>query len=223
MKIKNLQSEEEMSIAYFYCRDQDEQRNKFSCVVKGILAQLLIQNSLLLPYLYAECLKKVTLETKHDCVRILSTVLKANPKTFILLDGLDECEQKERNALLNFFTTAITETATIPGKLRVFFVSQELKDIRNSLHVADTLRLKETHLEKDIKSYAITWSHKIQLRFENMPDAARENIVKLVCEGADGMFLFARLVLENLYGQENLESLYQELHPEVFPEGFEQA
>jgi hypothetical protein len=57
----------------------------------------------------------------------------------------------------------------------------------------------------------------------DMPDAAREHIVELVFDGADGMFLFAKLVLQNLYDQRNLVNVYKELRPDTFPKGFDEA
>jgi hypothetical protein len=56
-----------------------------------------------------------------------------------------------------------------------------------------------------------------------MPEQLKQQIVKMVCGGADGMFLFAKLVLDNLHGQDNLEDICNELHPNTFPHGFEQA
>jgi hypothetical protein len=218
-----------VSVAFFYCRDQDGQRNRFPGVAKAILAQLLQQNPEILPFLFDECQKscKVTLASPKDCARILGTVLQAVSKTFIILDGIDECEPKERKAILEFFTSAIHDDENERGKLRGLFVSQDLGDIRSALHTAETLRLTEEHSMLDIQSYVIKWSQRIQGRFKKsihtMPEEAREYIVKLVCEGADGMFLFAKLVLENLFGQENLEDIYKELTPETFPHGFDQA
>jgi hypothetical protein len=89
--------------------------------------------------------------------------------------------------------------------------------------MAESLRLTKGHSELDIRNFAVKWAVRIQGRFKQMPDPAREHIVKLVCDGADGMFLFARLILENLYDQENLENVYKELHPDTFPRGFDQA
>jgi hypothetical protein len=37
------------------------------------------------------------------------------------------------------------------------------------------------------------------------------------------MFLFAKLVLKNLFAQTKREQLYEELRPGTFPKGFEQA
>ena len=195
---------DEMSLAYFYCRDKDDQRNKFVSVAKSMLAQLLRQNPDILAYLYDECLRsaKVTLASPQDCTRILDAVLQAVPKTFIVIDGIDECEQKDRKPILSFFVRAIKHAD--PARLRGLFVSQELSDIKTALHSFETLRLNEEHTKLDIRNYAVKWSFEIQGKFKAMTDAAREHIVHLVCEGSDGMFLFARLVLENLFGQKDL-------------------
>jgi hypothetical protein len=214
---------DELTLAYFYCRDQDTQRNKFPNVAKAMLSQLLQQNPEILAYLYDECLKsvKVTLASPQDCVKLLNTVLQAVPKTFIVIDGIDECEQKERRAILNFFVSAINDCEL--GKIRGLFISQELSDIKTALHNPETLSLNEEHSRVDIKNYATRRAADIQERFKLMSDEARDHIVKLVCDGHDGMFLFAKLVLENLFGQQSLEDVYKEMRRDIFPQGFEQA
>jgi hypothetical protein len=214
---------DKISLAYFYCRDQDGQRNKFPGVAKAMLAQLLQQNPDILAYLYDECLKsaKVTLASPHDCVKLLGAVLQAVPQSFIIIDGIDECEQKERRAILNFFVSAINNCE--PGKIRGFFISQELNDIKTALHNPEILRLNEEYSKLDIRNYTMKRASDIQERFRLMPDEARDHIVQLVCEGSDGMFLFAKLVLENFYGQQSLEDVYKEMRPDVFPHGFDQA
>ena len=188
-----------------------------------MLSQLLPQNPEILPYLYDECLRsaKVTLASPQDSAKLLSTVLQAVPKTFIVIDGIDECEQKERRAILNFFVSAINDCE--PGKIRGFFISQELSDIKTALHDSEALRLNEENSKVDIKNYVTRRAADIQERFKRMPNEARDHIVKLVCDGHDGMFLFAKLVLENLYSQQNLEDVYKEMRSDIFPRGFEQA
>jgi hypothetical protein len=215
----------DLSFAFFYCRDKDEQRNKFASVAKSMLAQLLRQQPVILPYLYDECLKsaKVTLSSSQDCIRLLGTVLQAVPQTFLIVDGIDECEQKERKAMLNFFTSTITSDDIAPGKVRALFISQQLSDIMTGLHMADSMQLTKNHIELDIRNFAVKRAFEIQKKFNLIPDLAREHIVKLVCDGADGMFLFAKLVLQNLRDQENMDNVYMELHPDTFPKGFDQA
>jgi hypothetical protein len=190
-----------------------------------MLSQLLRQQPTILPYLYDECLKsaKATLTSPQDCIRLLGTILQAVPQTFLIFDGIDECEPKERKSLLKFFTSTITNDDTVPGKVRGLFISQQLSDIMTGLHVADSIQLTKDHIELDIRNFAVKWALEIQKKFNLMPDPVREYIVKLVSESADGMFLFAKLVLQNLHDQENMDNVYKELHPDTFPEGFDQA
>jgi hypothetical protein len=201
LKVADLQPQ--VSIAYFYCKDKDNQRNKFQSVVKLIIAQLLRQNPGILSYLYDQCLKsgKVTLVSNGDCSKILTTILRAVSKIFIIVDGIDECEEQERRLILKYFTSFITDNNLELGKIRVCFINQVLSDIKVALRMAETLTLTEEHSKLDIKNYAVRWTTKIQQRFSKMPDAAKEHIVNKVCEGACRMFLFARLVLENFTGR----------------------
>jgi hypothetical protein len=223
--LKVSHSYPDISVIFFYCKERDTQRNTFPSVAKAMLAQLLTQNPIIISYLYDQCLQsgKVTLSSPRDCSKILGTVLHAVPKTFIIIDGIDECEEKERKAMLNFFASLIDDVGIEPGKLRGLFVSQGLSDIKACLHMAKVLHLTEEHSKHDIEKYALRWSIRIQQRFIRMPDTARDHIVRLVCDGAEGMFLFARLVLENLFDQKCLEDLYYELEPDTFPNGFDQA
>jgi hypothetical protein len=218
------------SLAYFYCRDQENKKNTLTDVAKAIIAQLLSKNASILPYIYDECLKsgKVTLESEKECKRILSTVILAVPQAFIVIDGIDECIRRERKSIITFFTAALETNLTEPGKLRVAFISQDLGDIEESLNsnserTPEILRLGADHIKQDVELYAIKKANEIQQKLPDLPNQARDHIVELVCEGADGMFLFAKLVLENLSDQANLQDLYNELQPDIFPNGFEQA
>jgi hypothetical protein len=217
-----------VSISYFYCREKERQQNTFSSVAKALLAHILKHSSDrpgILAYLYDECLKscKATLESQQDCIEILETVLRALPKTFIIIDGIDECETKERKAIMKFFLSAINKEGTELGKIRCLFASQELSDIKTGLQDPKILHLTEEHVKLDIQNYAVWYTSKIQERHKGIPQDAKDYIVKLVCEGSDGMFLFAKLVLKNLYAQKNLEDVYGELQPNTFPKGLEKA
>jgi hypothetical protein len=217
-----------VTLTYFYCTDREGEKNTFSSLAKSLLAQILKQNAEkpeIVAFLHEECLKscKATLGSHQDCVNILGTLLNALDKTFIIIDGLDECELKERKSILKFFLSAIEKNSAVPGKLRCLFVSQDLKDIRNGLKDAGILHLTEKHVLQDIRNYAVRYTLKIGEVHKGLPQPAKDYIVKLVCEGSDGMFLFAKLVLKNLYAQKNLQDIYNELREDVFPHGLEKA
>lgn len=225
---------------YFYCSYQDEQRKKFLSVARALIAQLLIQNDTLLPYLHEQCLAsgQASLVSLQLCEDILKTCLKTMGIVYIIIDGIDECDYPERKAILSFVTSLVANSAT-PGKLRTLFVSQDENDIKKLLRSCTVLRLTDDHNRSDIETYASKRSQEIQDKFQ-LSDETRRYIVQIVRDGSDGelkrhetvlfsrlsslgMFLFAKLVLANLLAQLNVEDLSKELRPGTFPKGFEQA
>jgi hypothetical protein len=118
------------------------------------------------------------------CKELLETALKTMPKTFLIVDGLDECDIAERKTILNFFTSVI-QRADTAGKLRGLFISQDENDIRKHLRSAAVLRLTENHNKRDIESFANQWSLQIQQKFETS-QATRSYIVSAVSEGSEG-------------------------------------
>lgn len=228
---------------YFYCSYQDEQRKKFLYVARALIAQLLLQNDTLLPYLHEQCLAsgQASLVSLQLCDDILRTCLTTMGSVYIIIDGIDECDFPERKAILSFVTSLVANTANnaTPGKLRALFVSQDENDIKKLLRSCTVLRLTDEHNRSDIEAYASKRSEEIQDKFQ-LSDERRHYIVKVVRDGSDGesnthkniplsalstlgMFLFAKLVLANLLAQLNVEDLSKELQPGTFPKGFEQA
>lgn len=174
------------AVAFFYCKYQDEQKKTFRSIARAFLAQLLSQNEDLLPYLYDQCsvTGAVSLVSSEMCKELLEIALKTMPKTFIIIDGLDECDMVERKTILSFLTSVIEKSDT-PAKLRGLFISQDENDIRKHLRLAAALRLTENHNKRDIESFATKWSLQIQNKFE-ISQPTQEYIASAVCEGSDG-------------------------------------
>ena len=174
------------SVIYFYCNYQDDQRNTFLAVARALLAQLLNQNQDLLPYLHGECISsgQVSLVSSQLCVELLETCLNTMGTTHIIIDGIDECDFKERKSMLSFFASLIEDDET-PGRLRGLFVSQDENDIRKLLRAASILRLTGDHNNSDIESYATKWSLQIQQNF-GLSKVTQEYIISVVCSGAEG-------------------------------------
>jgi hypothetical protein len=182
-----------------------------------MLKQMLRQNPIILPYLYDECLESrtVTPSSSQQCSKLLGTVLQAVPRTSIIVDGIDACEEHERNKILQFFSSVIDKSSTESGNLRCLFISQELDDMKEALGKADILRLTDQHSEQDIRHYAMMQSIAIQEKF-GITEAAREHIFKVVCARAKGTFLSADIFLAKLYRESTLDGLSNELGPDSF-------
>jgi hypothetical protein len=174
------------STIFFYCKYNDVQRRTFLAIARSLLAQLLSKHDDLLPYLHDRCISsgQVSLVSSQTCTELLKTCLDTVPQTYIIIDGIDECEVSERKNILSFFTSLIASDAT-PGRLRGLFVSQNESDIRNLLRKASILRLTERHNKSDIEAYTTHWLGKIERKF-GISDATQKYIKAAVCNGSDG-------------------------------------
>jgi hypothetical protein len=162
------------------------QRRSFPALTRSLLVQLLSHNDVLLPYLYDQCIGsgQVSLVSSQTCDEILRTSLKTLSKTYVIIDGIDECDLVERKTILSFFTSLI-EGANSAGNLRALFVSQDENDIRKLLRTASVLKLTDAHNKSDIESYTSQWSAKIQTKFD-LPEKTTNYIKSAVCDGSDG-------------------------------------
>ncbi|KAF7947217.1 uncharacterized protein EAE97_004466 [Botrytis byssoidea] len=214
------------STIFFYCKYDDKQRDTFIAVARAMLSQLLKQNEVLLPYLYSECINShsVSLASHEMCTKLLEVCFETVSKyerTYLIIDGLDECEPVQRRLLLSTLVSIVQKTL-YPGMLRLLIVSQNEPDIKRQLRQCSDVRLSSSCNRSDIEVYSRVWAEKIQQKFF-VSDDTKTHIIKAVSEGADGMFLYAKLILTNLYAQTCREKLYEELRPGTFPVGFEQA
>src|SRR5271169_801628 len=93
--------------------------------------------------MYEQCLLsgQSSLESAEVSKSLLETALSTVSKTYIVIDGIDECPLAERSAILRFFTSIIEKCDT-PGRIRGLFVSQDENDIGKLLRTASIIRLK---------------------------------------------------------------------------------
>lgn len=182
--------------------------------------------------------------------QLFKLFLENLPKVFIIIDGLDECEISQRKLLLSFLTEQVghwddRET----GKLRIMFVSQQMSDIEKALQNATIFGLSKEDNESDIRVFVEARCKDIKSKYRALDMEQMTFIRETTCfrsEGAlnvtsdphyyhslphleswqfqiQGMFLYAKLVMENLYQQETVGNLLVEIRQYGFPNGLEEA
>ncbi len=244
-ELQQLRSTHPITLGFFYCKYKDSQRSTFNAVARAIIAQLLNQNEELLPYLFekASTSGEAVLESLTLTKELLETALKSSEKVYIVIDGLDECDSKEKKAIIQWFQLVV---AGLPDtefdSMRCLFISQDDGEVGKVLSKIPAIRIRPEDTRADIQTYATIWSKKIQEKFD-LPNEKREDIIATVIERADGkrllstngsgynthsglqpgMFLFAKLVMENLFSQTKRENLTKELEPARFPRGLGDA
>ncbi|TVY50823.1 Vegetative incompatibility protein HET-E-1, partial [Lachnellula cervina] len=211
--------------AYFYCKENDTEKNHCISVFRGLLQQLLGQCKELVPYCYDKVSStgELTLTTTTLAEQLLKVFFEKLGRQCVVIDGLDECGPAQRKLLLSFFSKMVDHCdERDPGKLRVLFVSQVSIDIEKALQSATIMRLTAKDNKNDITTYVGHWCTEIQQKYD-LESSTVEFIRESTCLRASGMFLFAKLVLDHLYALETKENILNEIKIYGFPEGLEEA
>ncbi|KAH8586783.1 C2H2 domain-containing protein [Bisporella sp. PMI_857] len=210
---------------YFYCREDDPEKNDCISIYRSLLSQLLNHSRGLIPYCYDKYMSSGELNLTSTALaeQLLKLCFEKIPKQFIIIDGLDECSPAQRKLVLSFFTSMVDKCdEREPGKLRILFVSQDFPDIEKALQVADVMKLGPEDNENDIKAYVYDWSKKIKKKYY-LNDIQLKFIEESTLIRSQGMFLFAKLVMENLHAQETRIDLLSEIKEYNFPKGLGEA
>ncbi|KAF2638941.1 hypothetical protein P280DRAFT_470952 [Massarina eburnea CBS 473.64] len=229
--IDECRTKSEYITTHFYCHYSGQGANTAVGVIRGILDQLVDKYPQLLPHCHSQHARsgEPALRSFGLARKLFEDFCNTVPKQFIVIDGLDECESFERKQLLRFLMDVIGHCDEVdPGKLRVMFVSQEYPDIKNALHslarvVPKIVSVTPADNKGDIQIYVRSWVNHIAERHAPFNEELAECLRDLTVDRAGGMFLYAKLVMDNLYHQPSRGELISAIQEDNFPKGLEGA
>lgn len=175
------------TVAFFYCKHGEESRNSFTSVSRSILAQILNQHPHLLPYFHekASVNSGTVLNSATLAKEMLLTSLKSGEKTYIVIDGVDECNHDSRKEISSWFQEVAELPSTEMGTIRCLFVSQDdgiaVEDFRNIPGIKITDENND-----DIRDFASLWHRKIEKKFGQL--RKNNNIQNIISVRAQGEF-----------------------------------
>ncbi|KAH8652695.1 hypothetical protein BGZ60DRAFT_533558 [Tricladium varicosporioides] len=207
------------TIAYFYFKNGDDQRNNFVAVARGILSQLLLQKENLLGYLYKEANNspEAVLTSPKIASELLNMALKNDRSVYIILDGIDECSREERKLISSWFRKLIEDLPpTNAESIRCLFVSQDDGFARKDFAGLASISIRSQDNRADIEEYSLVWATRIKEKFE-ISDQIANKIATTIPNTVEGMFLLAKLICNNFYHQTSIDGLETELQPDKFP------
>ncbi|KAK6525192.1 hypothetical protein TWF694_005338 [Orbilia ellipsospora] len=189
-------SEPGMRMAFFYFGFNDVENQTLGHVLRSLVTQLSEYNVKLstpLRLLYEECDRGRKQPDEKTLASILFGILNEGPKTFLVLDALDECSLHER---ARFFSLVTEDMRTQPArKYNILFTSRKEMDIEQS--VAKMKEHTQTYilpiLAKDIDADIRLHVRKFldsqdNGTFKNLPPEIRSEIEGKMATGASGMF-----------------------------------
>jgi len=174
----------EIGHVYLYCKYRDKHRDNFVEITKSLINQLLAENESCLEYLYDTALGDHAdhATTITGLRTIVQALVQCYDLVFIGIDGLDECEQVERSALLSL-VESLVHPPEAETNVKVFLTSRAEIDVERSLGSSSRIDLNSHHLFADIQVYINTRAIELR-RFELTSQSVHEITEKLVDQSA---------------------------------------
>ncbi|PHH86172.1 hypothetical protein CDD83_10628 [Cordyceps sp. RAO-2017] len=195
-------------VIHHFCTSAYASSLKYEEILKSLLSQLLRQDSELCAHVYKRCVLEKKPPTRLTLERLLQNLIgsksnEPNRRAFIwvVLDGLNECEQssQERAAtLMNEISSASSSTEGTVCKVLISSRNSAMLTKRLRKRPVVSLTEEKDSLEAAIRQYTSLRLESMLQRLGqlNVGHGERQEIEDGIVSKADGMFLYARLVLD---------------------------
>ncbi|KAI0098044.1 hypothetical protein GGR51DRAFT_565932 [Nemania sp. FL0031] len=227
--ISHLRSLPGTTCLFFYFKQPDDTKTSMNYMLRSLLVQIITRDAGVVPELYRRCCMVSNLEARQllSLKAWTADLLKSQRTCMIILDGIDECTHKgagnEALQIIDWLATTVIPDAEKEGsRLRLLALGQRDGIVDEALSKYPSIRLDavRAHLN-DIDLFARSRASEIRERF-GLESVEELTIIDKVTMTAKGMFLYAKVVMDNLMAQGSLEELDQELKVK-FPTGLDEA
>ena len=127
----------QMTLAYYFCDDKDEQQKTATTILRGLLLQLLRQRSVLFHHIQSQfdISRDSLFSNFHALWRIFVNVLQdlETGEVYCLVDALDECEKESRQLFLTALTRLFCSQQSKKPFFKFIVISRQENDIEESL------------------------------------------------------------------------------------------
>ncbi|OAP62379.1 hypothetical protein AYL99_04582 [Fonsecaea erecta] len=182
-------------VAFFYCSQNSQQNRTTISILATLIAQIIAQFEDL-PEVVLEAYNKSTkcarprLSMADQPLLLIKSLCDLLGELYVLIDGLDEAESPE-DVLQNIL--AITGSS---AKIRILILSRDLPRLTKQLesYPHSILRIKSRDTRADIDLFVTGQLSKLDF----VDTELHEKMFAKLSQGADGMFLWASLILQSL-------------------------
>ncbi|KAK6518984.1 hypothetical protein TWF281_003675 [Arthrobotrys megalospora] len=208
-------------LSYFFCQATDPRINSAIAVLRGLIYLLVIQEQVLLSHLEQEYSRagKQLFEDRNAWVALSelfldilrNPIFNASNPAYLIVDALDECVSG-----LEQFCKLIVDSISASPHVKWVVSSRNWPGIEDQLARAQGTRLS-LEINARVVSHAVEAyiNHRVsELSLAGHDEELQNQICKYILGKADGTFLWAALVLEELLKLQNSNAEYD--HSDVF-------
>ncbi|KAH8690624.1 NACHT domain protein [Talaromyces proteolyticus] len=207
--IKFLNSSPTSFVVSHFCTYSYASSIQYDEILKSLLFQMLLANSDAVAHIYGV----YVVERKQTSILLLEQLLQTAITAWLedrghqhtlhmLVDGLDEVDSEKQNRIINVMNRILKASPLRSGTLKVLFSSRSSQLLNRALRKKPTISLSD---EKDSLELGICAYAEQRLKAQThrlsqlgLQDADFADIGQSIARRADGMFLWARLVLDYL-------------------------
>ncbi|ORY29213.1 hypothetical protein BCR33DRAFT_857744 [Rhizoclosmatium globosum] len=196
----------------FFCRYNNDRKNRPSVIVANIVWDLCCQFSQFEEYIHSKMASDIEDVTKYKrtsilldpvsmfnelVVKGLKKILPAPTKTILLvIDALDECKFELRSSLLDILQVW---SRALPPYVKLFVTSRPEQDIFDRLQEINSTELTTTSNDNQYDIELVV-DHLFQKHWmlDNFPMETVSNCKKLLVQKSEGLFIYVRTMIEYL-------------------------
>ncbi|KAF4498957.1 NACHT domain containing protein [Fusarium agapanthi] len=226
-------SQQSLTMSHF-CTYAYEESMDYDKLLKSLLLQLIRSDKDLIDYVYDTLLRKSKVPSSKivealilDSVRASSLDPSRTRYIHIVIDGLDECDQATQSKVTKLMKRMVSAAFSSGSTIcKVMLSSRSSPAITKTAKQSQIVCLsnENKHLEKAIEAYALHRLSLLELELSQL-QVTPDDISGLSCriaKRAEGMFLWARLVLDYLANNIFLQREEVLSAPEALPRALQQ-
>jgi len=207
------QSSTRVSVGYFYIQEDDVQLRSLNTILKSVAYQLQDQDAVYAKYLVKVCNSPQKTITAADTWKNLfldyfGSLQYGNKLAFIVLDGIDEAPRKERETLFRLLKDLEDSSrAIMRPQIQVLLIGRpDLRD--DTVFIWEKpiiyIEVSARKTKDDILAYIKSNVGRVRaLKQAREPPESRrklqKEIITKLSDGANGMFLWVNLMLDQIY------------------------
>ncbi|KAI0114318.1 hypothetical protein GGR51DRAFT_503887 [Nemania sp. FL0031] len=192
-----------------FCSQRYTSSTSYHQILRSFLLQLLQSNDEIIVYVYKDFVlgrKSPTVQALEKLIFTVLNITLSEPRqinyVWIVLDGLNECESQQQTSMMGFLNQLTSKTASGSDTIcKILISSRQSTTIAKRSRIGRIVSLSEERgVQFAIMQYV---SHRLQLlqdklRQLELSQEEIEELARVITNKADGIFLYARLVLDYL-------------------------
>jgi NACHT domain len=182
--IHSLKSGPATTVAYYFCDSHTDGRDYCGQILRVISIQILRAHLDLLPHVAASYANRGYNPSLPNLRRLITDLLTAIPSARVILDGLDECQEKDQKIILK----ELLSLCTLPdGRCKLLVSSRDVVPISKMLSRIPRISLEKNRafVDADIRSVVSQSLIEVREKYDSDSDSI-DDIEQIIVKKADG-------------------------------------